>query len=166
MMEKSKHYDLKKKYYELLAYDPDYPAWNDFEFLCEYFKHKENKWVKEWRRIDHLMERWCDSIEYRYNPLPKKWEPENGGTDRKVLCSYSLTKQDAEKLQAYATKLSWLRENGGYDFKAEGDNYLHYFESDNNFVHMIDENQPFQDAIYMNKEQASEWVKMLQHNQV
>jgi len=137
---KSSHYDLKKIYFGLLEKDPDYPAWQDFEM---------ETLIDHWHRLDEP----CDFPEhrnFRYNPLPKKWQPKNGWYAKSFDISGELTKEDQDKIQAYATKLSWLREQGGYEFKGEHVNHEHLLG----------------DIIPMNKEQAEKWLDMLKNGEV
>jgi len=150
---KNKHYELKKKYFELLANDPDYPAWQDFECRLDS--------TSEWKRFSgHIS--WNELLGYRYNPLPKKWGPKKGVDCLIVLVSQSITEDDKEKLQSYATKLGWLRENGGYYFSKGKENYMHTETTTRTFCtdHNID------DVIFMNKEQAEEWLEMINNGEV
>ena len=101
---------------------------------------------------------------YRYNPLPKKWEPSGGWRETIVNTSYNLTDDDFAKLQAYATKLSWLRDpvQGGYEFIKDRPNYLHQNRGEIDSWRLLN----FDDAIYMNKEQAEKWLDMLNKGEV
>lgn len=145
--------EARKKYYSILADDPDYPAWQDFEV---------SSGRGHWERIteDH---KWRADYEYRHSVLPKKWEPKDGWAQTcRVNISIELTDQDYAKLQAYATKLSWLRENGGYEFEEGKENFLH--EDNDSYdkweVTVLD------DGIYMDKEQAEKWLEMLNKGEV
>lgn len=97
---KSAHYELKQIYHGLLQADPDYPAWQDFEY----------KNCNTWYRY-RSQPMWGPNADIRYNPLHKKWEPEGGWTVAKVKVT-SLTDEDFAKLQAYAKRLSFEREMG------------------------------------------------------
>ena len=145
-MSKSAHYELKKKYYELLAADPDYPAWPDFE----------------WKDFSRMIQPplWRDETEYRYNPLPKKWEPK-GGWSTCVVNAGMLNAEDVDKLQAYAVKLSWLREQGGYEFVNNGENYIH-----SNKIILDHSDALILDCIYMNREQAEKWLELVNNGEV
>lgn len=157
-MSKSVHYELKKKYHELLAADPDYPAWKDFEI--------KDKFLGKWVRISDPIIKFSGSSEYRYNPLPKKWKPKDGWLLKVFKISNQFSDDDFKKLQDYATKLSWLRENGGYDFKIGFENYLHYCDSDGHLVSTTENDCPFQESIYMNEEQSEKWIEMVINGEV
>ena len=65
------NYELKKIYYGLLADNPDYPAWEEFELETLY---------GEWDRVVSPHTLWLKDTRYRHNPRPKpkKWFPKNG----------------------------------------------------------------------------------------
>ena len=154
---KSKHYELKKKYYALLAADPDYPAWLDFEAEIN----------GKWQRILRADNLWIGENNYRYNPLPKKWKPKGGWGLDQVAVSRELTLKDKAKLRAYATKLSWLREQGGYEFVPGEANYC--ISRDHlEICNFINDNCNLEvgETIYMSKEQAEKWLDMLNNGEV
>lgn len=153
---KSKHYELKKKYYELLAADPDYPAWQDFEAEIN----------GKWERILRADNLWIGENNYRHNPLPKKWEPEDGWVDCYLLSSDQLTDDDVKKLQAYATKLSWLREQGGHKFEIGKESCVCYFDNEGSLTYFQEYEMASEDVIYMNQEQAEKWLDMLNNGEV
>lgn len=157
-MTQSKHYQLKKKYFELLAENPDYPAWQDFECI-------ETVGGLGWARLTQPPV-WFEDYTFRYNPIPKKWKPKEGWFIKKIAVCNSFTNEDLNRLQAYATKLSWLREHGGYSFiEIIRGNYFHY--KDRGVSKVSDESfAPDDDIIYMNKEQSEKWHEMLKNGEV
>lgn len=157
---KSSHYELKKIYHGILQNDPDYPAWQDFEE-----KEYSTSCMTYFYRCEKPIA-WSERNQYRYNPLPKKWEPKGGWYYHAVEISSELIDEDREKLQAYATKLSWLREQGGYEFKEGAENYSMYHSGQDGIQPHIDEDCPDTDTIFMSKEQAEKWLEMIKKGEV
>lgn len=154
-MSYSAHYDLKKIYHGLLEKDPDYPAWQDFE------RSLSDKWI----RCGSEQGLWLFGHKYRYNPLPKKREPKDP-FGYSLMLSGELTDDDLKKLQAYATKLSWLREQGGYEFKIGHTNFYHSKNKLEQNVAYSESEEPDDDKIYMNEDQAEKWLEMLKDGSV
>lgn len=154
---KSAHYELKQIYYGLLQADPDYPAWQDFEW-----KNRLGEWVRL-----RTIPCWDSIGEYRFNPLSKKWVPKYGWVTASINVSPETDHRDLEKLQAYATKLSWLREQGGYEFKTGEHNwYIFTLRHNDNILLESNHYDEQQDAIYMNREQAEKWLEMVKNGEV
>jgi hypothetical protein len=159
-MTKEEIYELKKIYYEILAKDPDYPAWEDFEFL-----NNIGTCNQECARFTDMIHDW-ELFPIRYNPKPKKWEPKDGWHPASVEISSEFMVDDFIKLQAYATKLSWLREQGGYKFIDVEENFRTYTDDMGNNCVATDYDYPEHDAIYMSGEQVDKWLKMLRNGEV
>lgn len=162
-MSKSAHYELKQIYYGLLQADPDYPAWQDFEFYNDVFGLEFSSWT----RLE-TSPSWQESIKYRYNPLPKKWKPK-GGWSACAVNAGMLNAADVDKLQAYATKLSWLREQGGYEFEIEKCNFFTFKDHENSCYRLLtayDQSQQTDGVIYMNEKQAEKWLEMVKNGEV
>jgi len=65
--------ELKKIYYSLLANDPDYPAWEEFEYL------HVGCWIRPKEPLRHNT---FNEYEFRHNPKPEKWQP--------LKCNWSI----------------------------------------------------------------------------
>lgn len=186
----SQHFELKKIYYGLLAENPDYPAWKEFEFRNLNLNSFSVSY--EWQKVTAPINKWdIDNIAYRHNPIVEQWQPPMGQwlinlLDNSVMQELTgqmigisfvnaglsrQTQEAAERdlpiIRKFCRLLAWVEEQGGYQFEFGKDNYLVYFDGVRwGFSVLYDGNKQVIATAYMSRLQAEKLCAALNSGEI